>query len=550
MVFLEKKIKKGHIYWYATERKLVDGVVRRTWQKYLGTAEKIQECVERSKDLPHIRLKSFQYGKTAALLAVSDELNFVETVNKHTNKKKIEGLTVGEYLLLNIIGRCDGALSENSMQKWFKKSTLGIIWKFPHKLSCQNFLNHYKYVDQETSRKIEDDLCAAMIEMGITPHLLFLDESNWFTYIEKGEELPRKGKSKQFRYDKNLISVGLAVSEDNVPFMHETYEGNMHDSKIFPRLLDTLTKRLSNLNVTTNNLVLVFDKGNNSEMNIADVLSDMHIVASAKHEQARDLLKIPLDMYKYLYTNPKSHKIYGYRTKYTFFGKEFTTVVAYSDASYKKQKGSYEKRKLKMLEKFADLTRRLGSNRGKERDASSVEQEVSGIIQKDFKAIIGYKIGEIPEGKKKPSLTYWIKDAEKERYEGFGKMIVFTDKDKWHSDKIVKVYNQKSLVEDDFKLLSDAFLVPIGPINHHKDANIRVHTFLCITGLLFYRYLAYRCKHYHISLKRLVGELEGIHIALAKDSAGGRGIELVVEEMNSTQARLFSHLNLGKFITG
>jgi len=80
-----------------------------------------------------------------------------------------------------------------------------------------------------------------MIEMGITPHMLFLDESNWFTYIEKGEELPGKGKIKQFRYDKNLISVGLAVSEDNVPFMHETYEGNMHDSNIFPRLLDTLT---------------------------------------------------------------------------------------------------------------------------------------------------------------------------------------------------------------------------------------------------------------------------------------------------------------------
>ncbi|KAF5418891.1 MAG: hypothetical protein C5S49_01120 [Candidatus Methanogaster sp.] len=139
---------------------------------------------------------------------------------------------------------------------------------------------------------------------------------------------------------------------------------------------------------------------------------------------------------------------------------------------------------------------------------------------------------------------------ELERYEGFGKMIVFTDKDKWHSDKIVKVYNQKSLVEDDFKPLSDAFLVPIGPINHHKDANIRVHTFLCITGLLFYRYLAYRCKHYRISLKRLIGELARIHIALAKDSVGGRGLELVVEEMNSTQARLFSHLNLGKFITG
>ncbi|MGP8324058.1 MAG: hypothetical protein ACT6FG_08740, partial [Methanosarcinaceae archaeon] len=62
MVFLGKKKIKGHTYWYASERGLVDGKI------------------------------------------------------KHTNKKKIEELTVGEYLLLNIIGRCDGALSENAMQ--------------------------------------------------------------------------------------------------------------------------------------------------------------------------------------------------------------------------------------------------------------------------------------------------------------------------------------------------------------------------------------------------------------------------------------------------
>ena len=103
-------------------------------------------------------------------------------------------------------------------------------------------------------------------------------------------------------------------------------------------------------------------------------------------DQARDLLRIPLDKYKYLYTNQKGHKIYGYRTQYKFFGREFTTVVAYSDASHKKQMGSYEKRKSKILEKFADLKRRLGSNRGKARDASSVEREVNEIIHKDLES--------------------------------------------------------------------------------------------------------------------------------------------------------------------
>ncbi len=550
MVFLEKKKLKGHTYWYASERRLVDGKIKRTWQEYLGTTETIIECLRKSKELPHIKLKSFQYGKTTALLSISDELNFIDIVNKHTNKKQIEGLTVGEYLLLNIIGRCDGALSENAIQKWFDKSSLNILWKFPHKLTCQNFLNHYKYIDHETSKKIEDDLCRVLIEKGITPRILFLDETNWFNYIKKGEELPQNGKNKQYRNHMKQVCMGLAVSEDNVPFMHQVYEGNKHDAKIFPELLDALTERLTNLKITTEDMILVFDKGNNSEINIEDLLSKMHIVASAKHSQAEELLDISIEDYKYLYTNSHDNKIYGYRKKHEFFGQEFTTVVLYNEASHKKQKKSYEERKAKIWEKLEDLNRRLESNRGKERDKSSVEREFNDIIHKDFRSVIGHKVGEIPEGKKKPSLKIWVnEEVEKLRYAGFGKTIVFTDMHTWHSEKIAKTYNQKYLVEDDFKLLNDVLLVPVGPINHHKDFNIRAHIFLCIIGMIFYRYLAWKCKYLGLSLRRLVEELGGIRLALVQWKTGGKGkVNLVVEEMDPKQARLFSLLDLGKFI--
>ncbi len=548
MVSLKKKIIKGHIYWYAVEMARVGGKPKQIWQKYLGTAEKIIELKEKSTELPHIKLKSFQYGKTAALLSISDELNFIEIVNKHTNKKQIKGLTVGEYLLLNIIGRCDGAQSENSIQKWFDKSSLSLLWKFPHKLTCQNFLNHYKYIDHETSKRIEDDLCKILIEKGITPRILFLDETNWFNYIKKVEELAQNGNNKQYRNHMKQICMGLAVSEDNIPFMHEVYEGNKHDSKIFPELLDAITQRLTNLKITTQDMILVFDKGNNSQLNVKDVISEMHIVASAKHNQAEELLNVPLEAYKYLYTNSKGNKIYGYRNKNEFFGEEFTTVVLYSEASYKKQKKGYEASKAKICEKLEDLKKRLGSNRGKERDKSSVEREFNEIIYKDFRSIFGHKVGEIPEGKKKPGLEIWVEnEVEKLRYAGFGKTIVFTDMHSWHSEKIAKTYNQKYLVEDDFKLLNDVLLVPVGRINHHKDFNIRAHIFLCVIGMIFYRYLAWKCKFLGLSLRRLVEELDGIHVALVQGKTGGK-VELVVEEMDVRQARLFSLLDLGKFM--
>jgi len=55
MIFPEKKKSKGHIG-YAPERKMVNGVVRRTWKEYPETAGKIQECMRRSKYLPRSSL--------------------------------------------------------------------------------------------------------------------------------------------------------------------------------------------------------------------------------------------------------------------------------------------------------------------------------------------------------------------------------------------------------------------------------------------------------------------------------------------------------------
>lgn len=551
MPSLKKKIIKGHIYWYAVEMARINGKPKQVWQTYLGTAEKIIEVMKGSEDKLYARFKSFQYGKIAAMLQISEELKFIEIVNKHTDKKLMAGLTVGEYLLLDIIGKSSSISSENGLEEWFKNSALSILWKFPHKLSCQNFLNHMGYIDQETIKNIEIDISRILIEKGIKPSILYLDESNWFTYgdnYNNKSDLLKKGFNKKHRYDKNQVGVALVTNEDNIPFMHETYAGNIHDSTEFPELIDGIVNYLTDLKINTEDITLVFDKGNNSTDNIGKLISKMSFVASAKFDQAEDLLDIPMEDFKQIYTNSKEHEIYGSRTKYTFFGKEFTTIVTYNKATYTLQKESYLSSKAKILEKMADLKRRLESDRGKERDKSSVEREISDIIIKDFRSIIGYEVSDIPKGKKKPKIKFWTRIAkEKKREKSFGKLIIFTDKSEWHSKKIVQTYNNKYLVEDDFKLLNDDLLVPIGPIYHRKDFNIRVHVFLAIVGLLFYRYLAWKTKKFNLPLKKVIDHLSQIRIALVMDKTSNKS-DMIVEEMTSIQASLFSFLDMGKYI--
>ena len=529
----------------------VDGKVKTVFQVYLGSAEKILEMKRQCESLPYIKLKSFEYGKLAALLQVSEELEFVDIMNKHTTKKSIDGLSVGEYLLLDIMGKSHGILSENGIEDWFKKSSLAFMWNFPHKLSCQNFLNQMSYIDSDTMKNIEDDLCRVLVEKGCTPSILFVDESNWFTYAtnyDDKSELLHKGYNKKHRKDKNQICVALAANEDNIPFIHETYPGNVPDSEEFSGIIDKIIIRLTELNICSENLVLVFDKGNNSKDNIEKVTSKMSFVGAVKANQAKELLDVPLSKYEYLYKNSKGNEIFGYRTKHQFYGTEFTTVITYNEGTYKLQKSTYETNKSKTFDQLEDLQRRLESSKGKARIRSSVEREVADIILKKYRSVIKYEIFEAPEGKKKPQLRFWIdEENEKKCKKTFGKNILFTDKQRWQTKKILKTYNRKNLVEDDFKLLNDHLLVPVGPVYHHKDENIRVHVFLAMIGLLFYRYLAWETNIYGFSMKQLIEKLSEIKIAVVQERESKKS-KIIVEEMDTKQASLFSFLSMEKYL--
>ena len=59
--------------------------------------------------------------------------------------------------------------------------------------------------------------------------------------------------------------------------------------------------------------------------------------------------------------------------------------------------------------------------------------------------------------------------------------------------------------------------------------------------------MAWKCKHLGLSLGQLVEELRDIRLALVQKKSS-RKVEIMVEEMDVMQARLFSLLDLGKFM--
>ena len=206
------KIKtiNGRKYLYLIKNQRVDGKIKQVVQTCVGSADKVYQLMTSPGKT---KIASFSFGKAAALLHAAEKVGFLDAVDRHINRRQQEGLTVGQYLFLLIVGRSEDALSRRQIEEWFSGSSLRFLWFPVHSLSSQNCLNYMKRLSDDAIEPIERDVSERLISLGYSPTRLIFDTTNQFTYIEKGEELPRKGKSKQKRYDKNIVGLALAVND-------------------------------------------------------------------------------------------------------------------------------------------------------------------------------------------------------------------------------------------------------------------------------------------------------------------------------------------------
>ena len=78
-------------------------------------------------------------------------------------------------------------------------------------------------------------------EFEISSDTLLYDTTNFFTFIATTHErnqVAQRGHNKQKRHELRQVGMALVVSqEDRIPLFHQTYQGNLNDSKVFEAVL-------------------------------------------------------------------------------------------------------------------------------------------------------------------------------------------------------------------------------------------------------------------------------------------------------------------------
>lgn len=544
------KIKtiRGIKYLYIIKNERVNGKVVQTVQKSIGSADKVYELITSTKPA---HIASYSFGKPAAFLKAAEEVGLIDSLNKHIDRKNIVGLTPAEYLLLIIIGRSEHAHSRNVLDEYFNKSSLQFVWHPKHKLSSQNFLNYMRKLDEETIKKIELDISRTLIKKGIKPTRLVFDTTNFYTHIEHGEELPQKSHSKEKRYDKNLVGIGLIASDHDIPFQSITYPANVSDSDIFPGMIDSICERLQKIDIPAEDMTIIFDRGMNSTPNIEKALDKMHVVGSLPSSMCKELFMMPISDFKETWKNGNENAIMACHVAGNWYNQDLIGIIRYNEITKRKQMREWDINKPKILEKVEDIKSKLNrEGKGRKLTEKGLMNRIVDAVPKQYRGLFDYSVVKV-EGKLQMNFKV-IETRENEFIQGMGKTVIFTDMKDLTVRQISDMYDARNRIETDIKWLKDKLLIPLKPIYVRKDEKIRAHVFLCVMGLLLYNYLLHEINDGSLSIKKLAEYLDEMRLGLLYNDKivvkNKKNAQFVIEEMGKKTAEIFSKLQLGKFI--
>jgi len=545
-------------YWYIGENKRVNGKIKRVWEKYIGSTERLIEIFNTGAVIPD-EVRIIDFGLLAATLDLAEELNLINIINKHAPKRE-QGLSVGEFNLLSILNRCDQPVSKNKFKEWYDGTFLpSVLGDDSEKLNTQNFINHMRSIDERRMRSIEEDVCKQLLEKKYITDtdLLFLyDPTNIFTFIDfieeledKGKRIPQKGKNKAKRYDLRQINIAMMVTKDfGIPVLHSTYNGNINDVTKFKTVISTIIERTTMFINTCEKITLVFDKGNNCQEGMDNIeIANLNFVGSLRPSTQRDMFDIPLSEFKEITSNEDEDVlIKSYRQIREIFDKEYTLVISYDRRYFKRSLLSFLS-KLEERERELDDFVRVRVNKKKWTTVPTVLKKVEKILNVGKPKNL-FKIKVKKENGRVVVEHHMDHDVLFDHIKYFGKTIHFTNNNDWTDEEIISAYRSKNEIESQFRHMKDPHLIELSPVRHWKDETIRTHVFHCVFALMLLSILK---KKLHIngidlSLKRIVESLRGIKRIEFKVPKKDVRVRKTVK-MDETQKRIYDVLNLSRY---
>lgn len=548
-------------------------------QIYLGTAETLLHKIFDKKNVyDPVEIQKKQFGLPVALFEIAERIGLRDVIDRVV-PGDVEGIAISDFLLIAAINRVGNHTPKESMGKWYEKTVLPKIQKVnPGRLDSQSFWYAYDKLISEAGVRQEkelrgyapnekldideleavlDDSKIEAIEKGIWRNLLdefgfvldavLYDTTNFYNFCqpETGNCLSQYGRNKEGRDDKRQVGLQMAILRDlGIPIFHGVYCGHNQDASLFPTAIHKLMSRYHEVAQKTESLVLVFDKGNNSQVNF-DFLNQqaapMDFVGTLTPSQHPDLLRIPLDHYKESFGQFLAHS-----TRKKVFGKERIIVLTYNPATARRQERIFEFQMNRAKKEAKDFFEAVAKE-----PTLEVEAQMRAYLKTHFvgtsRALRYYEFKVWNNGWRNMFSIRRKRSEVAAKKAAFGKKIVFTSLGGASTQTILDYQKSSCQIEDGMHHIKDRDLVAYHPGYHWTDSKIRVHAFVCVLALLLLKLLQNlaRQEGLGMSCKVLIEELEEITMVILvyPDRKSARKITT----LSRVQQRLFDLFGLGRY---
>lgn len=522
MAYLITKKIKGRTYYYIAESSRVEGKAKITRQWYLGSIKKLIELAEgSSRSIQPREISCLEEGSVAALMQEAKQIGVIDIVDSFVRKRS-QGMTVGQYILLSSLNRAIEALPKTRIEEWLRNTAIhrymDIQWD---KLSSQNFWDHFDRISKDTVYAIADAISKKVVEAySISLDTLIYDTTNYYNYwdVTTPSELSAMTKSKAGKDNLRHIGLALAVDRDwGVPLFFRLYPANEHDSKVIQKMLDALYEQIRSCRSDKKGVTLVFDKGNNSEelINRLDE-SRHHFIGSRSPYHHEDLCEVPLERYQSISfeADGETTELPIYETSMDLYGKHRRILVVYNEATCRRKVFRMERSMDMAAKAISEFKRSVKQADGRSTEESLRKQAEEIMDRWHIRPLFDIEIIR-SDDYFKASIRKNHSAIEK-AMRRFGKTILFTDRETLTAGEIVKLYRDRYIVEETFRITKSDHFVKMDPAFHWTDSKIRVHALTCMVALLLAKlsHRRARMNGYAKGIDSLMHELRGVRSAL------------------------------------
>ena len=528
MPHLYKKNFKGRIYWYWRETHRVGGKVQLKWQKYLGSAERIVERLEQAERGGRaVKQHSAPFGALFVASILEKELDTIGIVDEVIPRARNEkGPTVGEYFFYAWANRMIAPRSKRALEDWYRKTAIQQIRPVDlGELTSERYWEKWDRVSEaqveEIGRRFLKGLWNQRKE-GLES--LLFDTTNYYTYMatKTQSDLAVRGRNKSGKHHLRQVGVGLLVDrQSELPLYYKVYPGNLHDSKLFHRVMDELFGVMAGLAEGQRELTVVFDKGMNAEENIAfiDARQQIHFITTYSPYFAEELATmdpkyfLPLDTPKNDRLRKKvreEDQLLAYRSTFMLWGRDRTVVVTFNPVTKRKKLYEFQRKMDHLRTELLEYRRRYQGKEVHWRSLAQITSRYRKLCESLHISHQCYQLSFTPQAMRFHKAPSWIAHAQAM----MGKHIIVSDNHCWSTEQIVLASLDRYRMEKQFRTSKAPCHVRVNPMFHWTDSKIRCHLLTCVMALGCVRLLELKVGA-GLSARTILEEMHGLNCVLS-----------------------------------